>query len=73
MKQLQWQTLDAAALADLLGGAELESSRAVDGATVYQIRVEGHSQVAIALPGGKAIVVQAAASPTQRRRTTEQG
>ena len=62
------ETLETAALKEMLAQAELLSSRAAQGATVYQIKHLGQERVLITLPEGGAIAVGiAVATPPERR------
>lgn len=71
MKPLQWRNLDAAALAELLGRATVQDSRAVGESTVYEMQCEGQALLAIALLDGQAIVVERAPRTPLHRRSID--
>ncbi len=71
MNPLQWRNLDAAALAELLGRATVQDSRAVGESTVYEMQCEGRALLAIALQDGQAIVVERAPRIPLHRRSID--
>ena len=69
MSKLNWQTVPQAELSQLLKQAELDASRAVGAATVYQLTIAGGREVlAISLPDGQALVVEATVPAKLDRR-----
>ncbi len=69
MSKLNWHTVPHAELSLLLKQAELDASRAVGAATVYQLTMAGGREVlAISLPDGQALVVEATTPPKFNRR-----
>ncbi len=68
MSKLNWHTLPHAELALLLKQAVMDASRAVGSATVYQLTVEGRNMLAVSLPDGQALVVEASAPPARHNR-----
>ncbi len=66
--KLSWQAIPQGELARLLGQAQLDDSRAVGAATVYQLTVEGRDVLAIALADGQALLVESHAAPKPNRR-----
>ena len=71
MSGLAWRRLDRHALADLLTGARLVDSHAVGATTVYRLAAAHGELLALALPDGEALVVEAAAPAPKRRRRAE--
>jgi hypothetical protein len=71
MKKLLVQIASRAELAQLLVLASLEESREVGGATVYQLKQDGHEKVAISMPDGGVLIVASAGSGRPRRRRAE--
>lgn len=66
--KLSWQAIPQSELALLLGQAQLDDSRAIGPATVYQLTVEGREVLAIALADGQALLVESHAAPKLDRR-----
>lgn len=71
MNPLHWHSLDAAALAELLGRATVHDSRAIGAATVYEMQSAGRAMLAISLPDGQAIVVERAPRVPLHRRSID--
>ncbi|OGB32904.1 MAG: hypothetical protein A3F78_00080 [Burkholderiales bacterium RIFCSPLOWO2_12_FULL_61_40] len=71
MSKLLWRVESGAELARLLVTATLEESAAVSGATVYRISQDGKEKIAIALPGGQALVIEQESFGRPRRRRVE--
>lgn len=62
------EVLDRSALTELLAAAEIVSSQAIEGATVYRIRQSAEEHIVVTLPEGGAVVVKAALpAPPERR------
>jgi len=70
MSRLQWRTVPQAELPLLLKEAALDASRAIGQSTVYQLTVAGREMLAIALPDGQAVLVEATVPPKVNRRKT---
>ncbi len=68
MSKLNWRTVPHAELSLLLKQAVMDASRAVGSATVYQLTVEGRGMLAVSLPGGQALVVEASPAPPRFNR-----
>ena len=68
MSKLSWQAIPQGELALLLGQAQLDDSRAIGPATVYQLTVEGRDVLAVALADGQALLVESHAAPKPNRR-----
>lgn len=68
MRKLQWHSSSGAELSALLTLASLENSAAVGESTVYHITHVGREKLAIALPDGKAIIVELCQPQHIRRR-----
>jgi hypothetical protein len=65
---LMSEVLDRTALKELLATAEIVSSRAVGGATLYQIRHAGTERMIVTLPEGGALLVGTVVpAPPERR------
>ena len=70
MNKLSWQAIPQSELALLLGQAQIDDSRAVGLATVYQLNVEGRDVLAIALGNGQALLVESCGQPKIDRRNS---
>ncbi len=70
MNKLNWRAATTAELALLLKQAELQDSRAVGLATVYQLSHEGRDLIAVSLADGQALVIESVAKPHLNRRQT---
>ena len=70
MNKLSWQAIPQSELALLLGQAQIDDSRAVGSATVYQLTVEGREVLAIALGNGEALLVESCVQPKIDRRNS---
>jgi hypothetical protein len=70
MNKLTWQAISQSELALLLGQAQLDASRAIGPATVYQLNVEGRDVLAIALGNGQALLVESCVQPKIDRRNS---
>lgn len=68
MNKIQWQTLQAPELAQLLQQAQVQEARAVGAATVYQLSVDGREVLAVALPDGQALRLDPMSWPSVNRR-----
>ena len=68
MTKFQWRTESAAELASLLRQATLEKSAAAGTCTIYQIMHEGREKLAVSLPNGQAIIIEATEATKIRRR-----
>ncbi len=68
MSKLNWRTMPHAELSLLLKQAVMDAARAVGSATVYQLTVEGREMLAVSLPDGQALVVEASAPPPRLNR-----
>lgn len=71
MSKLLWRLESGAELARLLITATLEESAAVSGATVYRLSQDSKEKIAIALPGGQALVIEQESFSRPRRRRVE--
>ncbi len=71
MTKFQWRTESGAELATLLRQAVLEKSAAVGTSTIYQIMHEGCEKLAVALPDGQVLIIEAAELAKIRRRRVE--
>lgn len=69
MNKVQWQTLSAAELAQLLKQAQVQEARAVGGSTVYQLQVDGRELLAVSLPDGQALRMEPVSWPSVNRRS----
>jgi hypothetical protein len=69
MNKIQWQTLQASELAQLLQQAQVQEARAVGAATVYQLSVAGREVLAVALPDGQALRMDPQSWPSVNRRS----
>lgn len=67
MTKFQWRTESATDLATLLKQAEIQTSAAIGASTIYQIIHEGREKLAVALPDGQVLIIEAA-EPTKIRR-----
>jgi hypothetical protein len=72
MKDFAWRGIGRGELAALLADTRHVSSSAHGAATIYRLERDGRQVLAIALPGGEAVVVEAAA-PLRRRRRIDAG
>ncbi len=68
MNKIQWQTLQASELAQLLRQAQVQEARAVGAATVYQLQLDGRELLAVALPDGQALRMEPQSWPSVNRR-----
>ncbi len=68
MTKFQWRTESGAELATLLRKATLEKSAAIGASTIYQIMHNGREKIAVALPDGQVLIIEAAESTKIRRR-----
>ncbi|MFZ6720908.1 hypothetical protein [Undibacterium sp. Ji49W] len=68
MNKLLWRTGKVTELPDLLMLATLEKSAAVGAATVYHFKHDGQEKLAISLPDGQALIIEALSSSRPRRR-----
>ncbi|CAN5879563.1 hypothetical protein BH11PSE12_BH11PSE12_25080 [soil metagenome] len=68
MHKLQWHSHASTELSALLTLASLENSAAVGDSTVYHITHDGREKLAIALPDGKAIIVELSQPQHIKRR-----
>lgn len=73
MKGIAWRAADRHELASLLTEANQVSAQAVGEATVYRLGGEHGEMLAVALPGGQAVVVEVAAPPAVKRRRRADG
>lgn len=73
MNKLTWRSVASGELALLLKQAHLDASRAVGASTVYQLNVEGHDLLAVSLPDGQALIIEATPRPTINRRQRTSG
>ncbi|WP_413889509.1 EAL domain-containing protein [Candidatus Aalborgicola defluviihabitans] len=71
MTKLAWRSIGQGELAQLLKEAVLDESRAVGRTTVYRLNVSGREVLAVALPGGGAVVIEPQAPPRIKRRRME--
>jgi len=71
MKNVAWRSIDRDELAALLRDAPQLMAHAVGTTTVYRVEHEGREVLAIALPDGKAIVLEQAARTVRRRRQVD--
>ena len=69
MNKIQWQTLSAAELAQLLKQAQVQESRAVGDTTVYQLSVDGRELLAVSLADGQALRLDPHSWPSVNRRS----
>jgi hypothetical protein len=65
---LNWHTLPPGKLALLLQQSQLNGSRAVGASTVYHLGVDGREVLAVSLPDGQAVVIEAHQPPRAKRR-----
>ncbi|MDT8990760.1 hypothetical protein RQP54_07755 [Curvibacter sp. APW13] len=68
MNKIQWHTLQAAELSQLLQQTELLESRAVGATTVYHLALPGRELLALSLPDGQALVMEPQSYPAVNRR-----
>lgn len=68
MNKLLWRAGKVTELPELLMQATLENSAAIGAATVYHFKHDGIEKLAISLPDGQAIIIEAAATGRPRRR-----
>ncbi len=66
--KLSWHTLSPGKLALLLQQSQLNDSRAVGTSTVYRLDVDGREVLAVSLPDGQAVVIEAQEPPRAKRR-----
>lgn len=71
MNKLNWRAVPHAELSLLLKQATLDDSRAVGSSTVYHLQLEGRDVLAISLPDGQAVLVEARLQPKVNRRHVE--
>lgn len=71
MSKLHWRVGSGGELAKLLVDATLEESAAVSGATVYRLSHDSKEKIAIALPGGQALIIEPVTQGRPRRRRQE--
>lgn len=71
MSKLLWHVGSGGELAKLLRAATLEESAAVSGATIYRVQHDSKEKIAIALPDGQALIIEAATIGKPRRRRLE--
>ena len=71
MNKLAWHTVPHAELSLLLQQATLDDSRAVGTSTVYHLSVDGRELLAISLADGRAVLVETAPPPKNKRRRVE--
>jgi predicted DNA-binding protein (UPF0251 family) len=68
MTKFQWRTESGAELANLLRQASLEKSAAIGTSTIYQILHDGREKLAVALPDGQVLIIEATEPAKIRRR-----
>ncbi|MFZ6656766.1 hypothetical protein [Undibacterium sp. TJN19] len=68
MNKLLWRAGKVTELPELLMQATLEKSAAIGTATVYHFRHDGIEKLAVSLPDGQALIIEAAATGRPRRR-----
>lgn len=68
MSKLAWRSIAHAELAQLLNGAALDSSSAVEDSTVYHFHQNGSEFVAVSLPEGRAVLLELASTGRPKRR-----
>lgn len=71
MTKFQWRTESAAELASLLRQATLEKSAAAGTCTVYQLMHAGREKLAVSLPDGQVIIIEATEPAKIRRRRVD--
>jgi predicted DNA-binding protein (UPF0251 family) len=71
MTKFQWRTESAADLANLLRQASLEKSAAIGTSTIYQIMHDGREKLAVSLPDGQVLIIEAAEPTKVRRRRVD--
>lgn len=69
--KLNWHTLPPGKLALLLQQSQMDDSRAVGMSTVYRLGVDGREVLAVSLPDGQAIVIEAYEPPRAKRRRVD--
>lgn len=69
--KLTWQTLPPGKLAQLLQQAHLDDSRAVGSSTVYHLKLDGREVLAVSLPDGQSVVMEAQAPLRAKRRRVD--
>lgn len=69
--KLSWHTLPPGKLALLLQQSHMDDSRAVGTSTVYRLGVDGREVLAVALPDGQSIVIEAHEAPRAKRRRVD--
>lgn len=69
MNKIQWQTLSAHELAQLLKLAQVQEARAVGASTVYQLTIDGRELLAVSLPDGQALRMDPVSWPSVNRRS----
>lgn len=68
MNKIQWQTLGAAELAQLLQHAQVQEAKAVGASTVYQLSLDGRELLAVSLADGQALCMEPVSWPSINRR-----
>jgi hypothetical protein len=68
MNKIQWRSMQASELAQLLLQTELIESRAVGPSTVYRLALPGRELLAVSLPDGQALVLEPQSFPAVNRR-----
>jgi hypothetical protein len=69
--KLSWHTLPPGKLALLLQQSQMDDSRAVGTSTVYRLSVDGREVLAVSLPDGQAVVIEAHEPPRAKRRRVD--
>lgn len=69
MNKIEWRTLSAAELSQLLQQADIQESRAVGAATVYRLGMPGCELMAVSLADGQALVMEPKSWPSANRRS----
>ncbi len=68
MTKFQWRAESATELATLLRHAEIKTSAALGTSTIYQIMHEGREKLAVSLPDGQVLIIEAREPAKVRRR-----
>ncbi|MDO8931815.1 MAG: hypothetical protein Q7U97_05415 [Rhodocyclaceae bacterium] len=68
MKNVAWRAIDRRELAALLTDGDLLASQAVGETTIYRLAADGREIIALALPDGRAIILEPLVPAAARRR-----
>lgn len=71
MSQLRWQVGSGLELSQLLGQSTVQESAALGSTTVYRVNHAQQEKIAVALPDGQVLFIEAEALGRPRRRRVE--